>query len=269
MSASLTAVELVRAISAVVQPIAVLGVVVAGPISTRPLSTRWIVCKKEKIICHDFSPKFFFKFASLSNCVCVDVESYCSCSHQNCPHSPSHGHICIWQGHTDHPDRWTGLSRRFDHLCQDHHGYFILRRSQLLEQLVYLPINVSLLSLILTMIISHITSSFFIWAIDAVLLSITDKSQKDALTTFYWHKEPIYLWIQIQKQRYYKFRNWVYCSWSLHSWQLNSSAPSVQSFDPSHHHSLLRHCPFVLWNSVFYSWIMIYIFKMHLAIIAF
>lgn len=42
-SASLTAVELVRAISAVLQPIAVLRVAVAGPINTRLLSTRGIV----------------------------------------------------------------------------------------------------------------------------------------------------------------------------------------------------------------------------------
>lgn len=60
LSASLTAVGLVRAVSAVLQPIAVLRVVVAGPISARPLRTRWIVCnffKKEK----DFSCKFFLK----------------------------------------------------------------------------------------------------------------------------------------------------------------------------------------------------------------
>lgn len=48
LSASLTAVGLVRAVSAVLQPIAVLRVVVAGPISARPLRTRWIVCNQKK-----------------------------------------------------------------------------------------------------------------------------------------------------------------------------------------------------------------------------
>lgn len=48
LSASLTAVGLVRAVSAVLQPIAVLRVVVAGPISARPLRTRWIVCNFKK-----------------------------------------------------------------------------------------------------------------------------------------------------------------------------------------------------------------------------
>lgn len=48
LSASLTAVELVRAVSAVLQAVAVLTVVVAGPISTRLLRTRWIVCKWKK-----------------------------------------------------------------------------------------------------------------------------------------------------------------------------------------------------------------------------
>lgn len=47
-SALLTAVILIRAISAVLQPIAVLGVVVAGPVTARPLSARRIVCKKER-----------------------------------------------------------------------------------------------------------------------------------------------------------------------------------------------------------------------------
>lgn len=137
--------------------------------------------------------------ASLSNCIYVDVESYCSCSHQNCPHSPSHGHICIWQGHTDPPDRWTGLSHRFDHLRQDHRCYFISRYSQLLEQRVNLPI----LSLILTTIISHTTSSFFIWAIDTVLVSITDKSQRDAFTTCHTFK---FLWGTCC----HKQKNWVF-----------------------------------------------------------
>lgn len=44
----LTAVEFIRAISAVLQPIAVLRVVVTGPISTCLLSAIWIVCKKNK-----------------------------------------------------------------------------------------------------------------------------------------------------------------------------------------------------------------------------
>lgn len=190
VSASLTAVELVRAISAVVQPIAALRIAVASPISTRPLSTGWIICKiknKNKRTHHDCSSEFYLKFVSLFNCIYVDVDSYCSCSHQNCPHSLLHGHICIWQGHTDPPDRWPGLSHRFDHLRQDHRCRFILRFSQLFEQIVHLPINVSL---ILTGIVSHTTSSFFIWAVRADL-SITNTSQIYAFTTCHTFK---FLW---------------------------------------------------------------------------
>lgn len=115
------------------------------------------------------------------SCIYVGVKTYCSCFHQNCPHSPSHGHICIWQECTDPPGRWTGLSCRSDHLHQDHHHCSNPRCSWLLGQEVHLPINVTFI--FHYAIFSPTTSSLFIWAIDTVIFSITDKSQRDAFTT--------------------------------------------------------------------------------------
>lgn len=49
MSFILTAVKFIRPIPAVLQPIAVLGVVVTGPVSTRLLSASWVICIKNKL----------------------------------------------------------------------------------------------------------------------------------------------------------------------------------------------------------------------------